>query len=86
MATVTVTPPSVVKVEVGNKPTNVQSINYGSRTLRGASDLVFSSPNTGDVIAYNATTGNFPELGPWSGQIAGAIRKHPERPRASSIN
>ena len=59
MATVTVTPPSVVKVEVGNKPTNVQSINYGSRTLRGASDLVFSSPATGDVIAYNATTGNF---------------------------
>ena len=68
MATVTVTPPSVVKVEVGNKPTNVQSINYGSRTLRGASDLLFDSPNTGDVIAYNATTGNF-EIVPVSAAI-----------------
>ena len=59
MATVTVTPPSVVKVEVGNKPTNVQSINYGSRTIKGSADLEFGSPNDRDVIAYDSANNNF---------------------------
>ena len=66
MATVTVTPPSVVKVEVGNKPTNVQSINYGSKTIKGSADLAFGSPNDGDVIAYNVANNNFQLVNPVS--------------------
>ncbi len=59
MPNVTVRQPSVIKVQVGNKPTAVQSINYGSKTLLGSADLTLNGANTGDVIVYNAANNNF---------------------------
>lgn len=60
MPNVTVTQPSVIKVQVGNKPAAVQSVNYGSKTLRGSSDLTIPpNANNGDVIVYNSANNNF---------------------------
>ena len=43
MPNVIVTPPSTIKVQVGNQFTGtVQSINYGTRTLKSATDLTIS--------------------------------------------
>lgn len=63
MPNVTVTQPSTIKVQVGGKPTTVQSINYGSRTLKGASDLNLTGANTGDVIVYNVANNDFTVTG-----------------------
>jgi hypothetical protein len=60
MPNVTVRPPSTINVRIGNQnPAHVQSINYGSRTLKSASDLYIDGANTGDVIAYNSETKTF---------------------------
>lgn len=59
MPNVTVTQPSVIKVQVGNKPTTVQSINYGTKTLKGSSDLNLAGARTGDVIIYDSANNNF---------------------------
>ena len=49
MPAVTISQPAVINVKVGNKPATVQSITYGSRTLKSATDLTISGGNTGDV-------------------------------------
>ena len=60
MPNIVVTPPSTIKVQVGNQFTGkVQSIAYGTRTLRSATDLSIGSANTGDVIAYNSANNSF---------------------------
>ena len=60
MPNVTVTQPGVIKVQVGNKPAAVQSISYGSRTLKQLTDFYLSpSANSGDVIVYNSANNNF---------------------------
>jgi hypothetical protein len=60
MPNVTVTQPAVIKVQVGNKPAAVQTISYGSKTLRSSSDLsIPPNANTGDVIIYNSANNNF---------------------------
>jgi hypothetical protein len=60
MPNVTVSQPAVIKVQVGNKPAAVQSINYGSKTLRGSTDLsIPPNANSGDVIIYNSANNNF---------------------------
>ena len=60
MPNVTVTPPSTIKVQVGNQFTgSVQSITYGSRTLKSATDLTIGDANTGDAIIYNSSTKTF---------------------------
>lgn len=56
---VTVTQPSVIKVQVGNKPTTVQTITYGSRTLKSASDLSLVGAENGDVIIYDQSNNSF---------------------------
>ena len=63
MPSVIVTPPSTIKVQVGNQFTGtVQSIAYGTRTLKSATDLTIAGANTGDAIIYNSTTKNFEVL------------------------
>ena len=63
MPIVTVTPPSTIKVQVGNQFTGtVQSIAYGTRTLKSATDLTIGAANTGDAIIYNSTSKNFEVL------------------------
>ena len=60
MPIVTVTPPSTIKVQVGNQFTGtVQSIAYGTRTLKSATDLTIGAANTGDAILYNSSTKTF---------------------------
>jgi hypothetical protein len=59
MPAVTISQPAVINVKVGNKPATVQSITYGSRTLKSATDLTISGGNTGDVITYDAANNNF---------------------------
>lgn len=56
---VTVTQPSVIQVQVGNKPTTVQSIIYGSRTLKSASDLSMVGAENSDVIVYDQANNSF---------------------------
>lgn len=59
MPIVTVTQPSVIRVQVNNQRPTVQSINYGSKTIRGSTDLKMSGAQTGDVITYNAANNDF---------------------------
>jgi hypothetical protein len=60
MPNIVVTPPSTIKVQVGNQFTGkVQSITYGTRTLKSATDLTLGGAQTGDVISYDAANNNF---------------------------
>ena len=59
MATVTVRQPAVINVKVGNKPATVQSINYGSKTIKGSADLVLAGAQNGDAIIYDSANNNF---------------------------
>mgnify|MGYP006273838135 CR=1 FL=1 len=59
MATVTVRQPAVINVKVGNKPATVQSINYGTRTLKSATDLSLTGAQNGDAIIYDSANNNF---------------------------
>ena len=59
MPTVTVRQPTTINVKVGNKPATVQSISYGGRTLKSATDLELVGAQNGDVIVYQANTNNF---------------------------
>lgn len=59
MATVTVKQPATINVKVGNKPATVQSINYGSKTIKGSSDLSLSGAQTGDAILFDSANGTF---------------------------
>lgn len=62
---VTVGKINTIKVRVGgaSQGEKVQSIAYGSRTLKGATDLNLQNGGTGDAILYQANTGTF-VLGP----------------------
>lgn len=51
--------PGVIKVQIGNKPTAVQSISYGTRTLKSSTDLSLTGAQNGDVIVYNAANNDF---------------------------
>jgi hypothetical protein len=60
MPNIVVTPPSTIKVQVGNQFTGkVQSIAYGTRTLKSATDLNIGQAQTGDVITYDAANNSF---------------------------
>ena len=59
MPRVTVSPPSTIRVQVNNQNPTVQSINYGSRSIRGSSDLVMAGVQDGDVITYDSANNNF---------------------------
>lgn len=59
MPSVTISQPAVINVKVGNKPATVQSITYGTRTLKSATDLSITGAADGDVITYDALTDSF---------------------------
>ena len=59
MPIVTVTQPSVIKVQVNNQRPTVQSINYGSKTIKGSADLRFTGAQNGDVIAFDSANNDF---------------------------
>jgi hypothetical protein len=59
MPVVTVTQPSVIQVQVNNQRPTVQSINYGSKTIKGSADLRFTGAQNGDVIAYDSANNDF---------------------------
>jgi len=60
MPNVTVTQPSVIKVRVGTGTVPAATgINYGTRTLKSATDLELVNVHDGDVITYVANTNSF---------------------------
>jgi hypothetical protein len=59
MPTVTVRQPATVKVRVEGQKTKVQTLSYGTKTLRSLTDLSLEGANTGDVIVYNSLTKKF---------------------------
>ena len=49
-----------MKVTVNQTPAiKIQSLSYGVRTLKGATDLNIENAQNGDVIVYNAATDSF---------------------------
>lgn len=60
MPNVTITPPATIKVQIGQavRPT-ITEIAYGTRTIKSASDLIFTGARTGDAIVYDASTNGF---------------------------
>ena len=49
-----------VNVQVGPSPgQRVNTITYGSRTLKSATDLEIAGAGQGDVIVYQANTNSF---------------------------
>lgn len=58
---VTVRQPATVRVRVNttNRPTTIQTISYGTKTVRGLNDLALNGANTGDVVVYNAEKQTF---------------------------
>ena len=63
MPTVTVRQPATVKVRVEGQKTKVQTLSYGTKTLRSLTDLSLEGANTGDVIVYNSQTKTFSAKG-----------------------
>lgn len=62
------TPPSTVRVTIGqNKPT-VTALSYGTRTLKSASDLDMTFAEDGYSIVYKADTNSF-EVAPASAAV-----------------
>lgn len=62
MTRVTVNTPTTIKVRTGNQQTStkVQSINYGTSKISGASDLrIPPFSRDGDFVAYVANTNSF---------------------------
>jgi hypothetical protein len=53
------TPPSTVRVTIGQTNPKVTTLQYGSRTLKSASDLSLAAATDGGVIVYRASTNDF---------------------------
>jgi hypothetical protein len=60
MPNVTVSQPGVISVRVGTgqQPT-VDTLTYGTRTLKSASDLELAGASNNSVISYNSNTQSF---------------------------
>lgn len=63
MATVTVRQPATIKVRVEGQKSRVQTLSYGTKTLRSLTDVSLTGANTGDVIVYNSQTKTFSSKG-----------------------
>jgi hypothetical protein len=60
MPNVTVTTPAVIQVKVNSQQSSeVRSLNYGIRTLKGSTDLSLNNVQDDDVIVYQANTDSF---------------------------
>lgn len=53
------TPPSTVRVTIGANNPKVTTLQYGSRTLKSASDLSLAAALDGGVIVYRSATNDF---------------------------
>lgn len=53
------TPPSTVRVTIGQNRPTVTNISYGVRTIKSSTDLDMSSAIDGDAIIYQANTNSF---------------------------
>lgn len=53
------TPPSTVRVTVGQNNPSVTSLSYGTRTIKSASDLNLTNAQDGYAIIYRADTNSF---------------------------
>ena len=62
------TPPSTVRVTIGQNTPAVTSLSYGTRTLKSASDLNLLNAQDGFPIIYRANTNSF-VIGPASAGI-----------------
>jgi len=61
MPTVTVRQPATVKVRVEGQKTKVQTLSYGTKTLRSLTDLSLEGANTGDVMYTEIYYQHLPE-------------------------
>lgn len=59
MPNVTVAPPATIKVRVNAQNPTIRSISYGSKSLKGSSDVVMTGAEDGDVLVYNSANNNF---------------------------
>jgi hypothetical protein len=59
MPSVRVNTPQSIKVQIGTNQPKVQSLAYGTRTLKSAADLNSSGAQNGDVIVYNSANNSF---------------------------
>jgi hypothetical protein len=59
MPNVTVNTPQAIKVQIGSNQPKVQSLAYGTRTLKSAADLNSTGAQDKDVIVYNAANNTF---------------------------
>jgi hypothetical protein len=62
------TPPSTVRVTIGQNNPSVTSLSYGTRTLKSASDLSLTNAQDGFPIIYRANTNSF-VVGPATAEI-----------------
>jgi len=62
------TPPSTVRVTVGQNKPAVTALSYGTRTLKSASDLSLAGAQDGYAIIYESSTNSF-VIGPASGVV-----------------
>jgi hypothetical protein len=59
MPNVTVSTPQTIKVQIGSNQPKVQSLAYGTKTLKSASDLNSTGAQDKDVIVYNSSNNTF---------------------------
>ena len=64
--TMATTPPSTVRVTLGQNKPSVTALSYGTRTLKSASDLDLTGAQDGYALIYKADTNSF-VVGPTSG-------------------
>lgn len=62
------TPPSTVRVTIGQNNPSVTSLSYGTRTIKSASDLSLTNAQDGFPIIYRANTNSF-VVGPVTAEI-----------------
>jgi hypothetical protein len=53
------TPPSTVRVTIGQNKPSVTSLSYGTRSLKSASDLNLAGAQDNYAIIYKADTNSF---------------------------
>lgn len=53
------TSPSTVRVSIGSNNPTVTTLQYGSRTLKSASDLSLATATDGGVIVFKTATNSF---------------------------
>jgi hypothetical protein len=60
MPNVTVSSPAIIQVKVNSQQSSeVKSLNYGIRSLKGSTDLSMAGATDSDVIIYQANTNSF---------------------------